>query len=657
MPEGRKGGIRSLYETYKSGGYNRENRRSDKGDGVRSSQWNVRQILTDEFKKCFVLTYTKYRRNCMGETSKIREIAAKYCVGKGVDLGCGADKIVPEAWGFDLPEPYSIDGNDRPEMKGDARVLPFNDGVLDYVYCVVPGENSLVNTISGYKNIEEVKKGDKVLDFNGEYSKVLSVYENNHRGDIITVQVEGLPSLLKFTPEHTLPVKRGDEIVWVRAASINVTDHLIIPIIRHPSNCKTTVRIIDVINGEREKLYSKSIGLKKAGKTITEIKDELKLPRTTVWQWYAGKKTPYDVFKESEGWVVGSGQTKVKNEIAIDRDFMKLTGYYLSDGCAHKRKAGATVEFYFHSSESEYADDVKRIMFEKFGIMPIKRGVEKTKIIRVRYCSAILCKFFKEFMSYPHKKDIPPWAILQNRVNLTGLVEGLFRGDGTWNDTNASFSSKDRDMVLKLRDILLRLGIRSKINLIDSSKYKPTIRGRQIKSGKLYTLRVTGDFDRLSVILKTSIKDKRFTHNTTFIQDNKYFVRIKKIELKSYAGKTYNLEVGSKNQNSYTVNGIAVHNSSHLLEDFPNTDDAVNEWLRVLKPGGKLILYMPNEQKYRKHCDATGQVYNLHHTIAEMSLDYMKEVFFPKSVKIIDSIEEHADYSFFIVVEKVQNGE
>ena len=193
---------------------------------MRSSQQNVRSILTDEYLKAFVLSYIKYNRDCMGETTKIREIAAKYCVGKGVDLGCGADKITPGTWGFDLPEPYFIDGNDRPEMKGDARILPFNDGVLDYVY------------------------------------------------------------------------------------------------------------------------------------------------------------------------------------------------------------------------------------------------------------------------------------------------------------------------------------------------------------------------------------------------------------------------------------------SSHLLEDFPNTDDVVNEWLRVLKLGGKLILYMPNEQKYRRYCEATGQVYNLHHAIAEMSLDYMKEVFFPKSVKIIDGLEEHADYSFFIVVEK-----
>lgn len=36
--------------------------------------------------------------------------------------------------------------------------------------------------------------------------------------------------------------------------------------------------------------------------------------------------------------------------------------------------------------------------------------------------------------------------------------------------------------------------------------------------------------------------------------------------------------------------------SSHLLEDFENTATALKEWFRVLKPGGKLDLFLPDEQ-------------------------------------------------------------
>lgn len=70
----------------------------------------------------------------MGETTNIREHAIKYCIGLGLDLGCGGDKITPHSIGFDLPQPYFQAGNDVIEMKGDARFLPFNDNVLDYIF-------------------------------------------------------------------------------------------------------------------------------------------------------------------------------------------------------------------------------------------------------------------------------------------------------------------------------------------------------------------------------------------------------------------------------------------------------------------------------------------------------------------------------------------
>jgi len=62
------------------------------------------------------------------ETSKIREKALPYCVGKGVDLGCGRDKIKPDAIG--------IDDDPWPEVDkvGNITKLDFADGELDYVY-------------------------------------------------------------------------------------------------------------------------------------------------------------------------------------------------------------------------------------------------------------------------------------------------------------------------------------------------------------------------------------------------------------------------------------------------------------------------------------------------------------------------------------------
>ncbi len=64
--------------------------------------------------------------------------------------------------------------------------------------------------------------------------------------------------------------------------------------------------------------------------------------------------------------------------------------------------------------------------------------------------------------------------------------------------------------------------------------------------------------------------------------------------------------------------------TSHLLEDFPDVRGALAEWLRVLKPGGRLIIFCPDEPVYRQYCAANNLQRNLHHVYADFSLAFVK---------------------------------
>jgi predicted SAM-dependent methyltransferase len=100
--------------------------------------------------------------------------------------------------------------------------------------------------------------------------------------------------------------------------------------------------------------------------------------------------------------------------------------------------------------------------------------------------------------------------------------------------------------------------------------------------------------------------------------------------------------------------------SSALLEDFePHTMLGVlKEWLRVLKVGGNLILYLPDEQVYREFCASIGEPSNPGHQNPDLCLSWFKDnmVHYLEDVEVIHEEERSGDYMFEIVLRKKERG-
>lgn len=93
--------------------------------------------------------------------------------------------------------------------------------------------------------------------------------------------------------------------------------------------------------------------------------------------------------------------------------------------------------------------------------------------------------------------------------------------------------------------------------------------------------------------------------------------------------------------------------SSHVLEDFTDTEAIIHEWWRVLKPGGRLVIFCPDEKTYKAHCDRTGQYHNEHHVHADFSLTKVKDhLTRVGSYKLIHEVPMIDHYSWELVVEK-----
>lgn len=95
--------------------------------------------------------------------------------------------------------------------------------------------------------------------------------------------------------------------------------------------------------------------------------------------------------------------------------------------------------------------------------------------------------------------------------------------------------------------------------------------------------------------------------------------------------------------------------SSHVLEDFEDTQSVLDEWLRVVKPGGHVVLYLPDEQSYRGHCFQQGKPPNIHHIHEDFSLGYvMKCLAHRDDVEIIHKRFPVGIYSFELVLRKME---
>jgi predicted SAM-dependent methyltransferase len=94
--------------------------------------------------------------------------------------------------------------------------------------------------------------------------------------------------------------------------------------------------------------------------------------------------------------------------------------------------------------------------------------------------------------------------------------------------------------------------------------------------------------------------------------------------------------------------------SSHCFEDFVPADRVavMQEWIRVIKPSGFLLLDLPTEVEYRAWCVEAGQVRNMDHKDPNFSVETIRDLMnknFP-NLKEVHFLKH--GWSFFIVYKK-----
>ena len=442
------------------------------------------------------------------------------------------------------------------------------------IHCF-PGDTRIM-TSRGLIPIREVRVGDMVISHTGEPRRVKHVFKRQYSGPLIVLKITHSSKTISLTPEHPILAiryhwksrhlqrfmksfyQRGYEsyrekrnvfkVEWIKAKDIKKGDILLFPRLKE--------------------------------KSLEEIKitDFIKLPKL----WYLnGNRIEGKNYRSNP----------IPNTIKINKELMRLIGYYLSEGCSNN----SLIRFTFNIHETKYIDDVILIMKKLFNLTPhIELKYEKNSCT-LTYGSRILATFFgKLFGKKAREKKIPFWMLFLSRNLLSELVKAMWRGDGSMTTDHYSIATYSLELRESLRLIFAKLGLIPNV-------YEQSVR-------------VTGaDLHVANQILEAEHpyskkkRKKKKPYSFGWLDEKYLYYPVKDVTVTTFNGYVYNLEV--EKDNSYVVQGITVHNCQHEFGIFPYVDELVGErfksnykvvtWHTVVRePVGEMLRHYHTLDRY-----------------------------------------------------------
>lgn len=399
--------------------------------------------------------------------------------------------------------------------------------------CLTP--ETIVHINDDSVKISDIDASKKVLSHDGRFNQVKRKMSRKYSGDIVIIKNKlGTTDL---TPEHMIFAIRKPER-WIY--SYTKYKKLLAPAWYHAG---------DLRKGDLA-LYP----------ILKEIND----------------KKFIEMSQEKKKWDYRS--IKIPNKIKVDADFLRLCGYYISEGHLRDKVTKTYLSFAFHIRENDLADDVERISNKIFGIKVKKRIIPERKTRVVEINNVFVARLIKSlFGKGAENKKIPKWMMLLPPEKQKHLLYGLWKGDGYFNAERprAEYVTISYQLAQQIKILLLRQKIAPSIY---TEKEKMDKKG--VIHKKAYRLHIgERDFlERLAKILKINFVPKRAESIKSWFDKNYFYTPVTKIGKIRYSGDVHNLEI--ENSKSYITESLAVHNCG----------DVMKVYIKVEKKAGKEIL-------------------------------------------------------------------
>jgi len=400
-------------------------------------------------------------------------------------------------------------------------VLDLHDD--DVYWCVPKGTTIICNPEP--KPIDDITINDRVLTYDGKFSKVLKTFKRDYSGDLIKIRTYYSAIPMYLTPNHKVLVLRKrknqkkksldyENLEWIKASEITKFDFVLFPVFKETNDIEE-ISVSSIVGG-----YVTGEGLATRKKMRVKIKDKL----------------------------------------SVDKDFMRLIGYYLSEGSIGAK--GRVLQFSFGLHEEEYANDVKDLIKSIFELDAKKFIYKKTLEVRVN--STLVAELFKKlFGTRSEEKRLPSHMLYLPKEKLEGFIVGFWRGDGDTERDGFRFSTVSKVLAYQLKLMLNKLGVLVSLSITKRDRVGKSSIGKRIIEAKhdCHYLRIKGtSLERMSDILNQKhkfIESRGNTYHFGHISEDFIYTPILDITKVRYDGEVYNLKTETE---TYSLNNMIVHN-------------------------------------------------------------------------------------------------
>lgn len=427
--------------------------------------------------------------------------------------------------------------------------------------CVLSGTKVL--TSEGYANIEDVSEDNLVLTHNNNFKRVEKTSKRKYKGQAISIRVYGHSEPVVFTPEHPLfvisqsPGRRNiswdiNNAEWILAKDVKKGDVVIEALGKYDQKNNTTF-------------------------DISKYYDDLYIGNQTGMTY---KKHHIDVGVKL-------------NDITIDKNWARLIGWYLAEGCLKYRydKNGNKIDpvgIVLCVGRSDYErGHIEELEEAINNIHPDIKIFHKTKTLKnvktpqgnivedpdlgfyVHINHRQIARFIHEhFGEYSKYKRIPSWMFNLSNDIILNFLDAYYKGDGEISNDKRKGVSSISENIIEGISVLLN----------------------KIRSNHIYYLNRSTDFNNVHSIFENENEKKG--SKIRIIGDYKFKI-IKNIDLIDIEDYVYNLQV--EEDNSYTLRHFTVHNCKldsrflfydHIMqrmEKDPEYKKMVEDWVKLTK--------------------------------------------------------------------------